>query len=267
MKKLKGMMIVICLISFSANVFSNEAREHAMKAFFMMEESPFDDKVFEKGIQNIKKANEIDPEEEWVFVSASLAALLQGYKIGNMYSSKTFTEESIDKAYEFAEIAIGKGGKQSQTHAQMARVLIIKGNYKKAWMILNKAYKLDEKSFYAWFYRGVISRLMQDYERAEKNFIEAQNNISHKYQKKLVTRQRQYAAEAAGDHEKEEEMLLLNIADFPRNAYMYGNYANFLYRFQRYEEAVDFYVKAIAITPYGNAIKWHKKAKEKASSN
>ena len=50
-------------------------------------------------------------------------------------------------------------------------------------------------------------------------------------------------------------MLLENIQLFPEQAHRYGNYASFLKRENRKEEAIQNYRLAIEIRPYGNAKK------------
>lgn len=105
---------------------------------------------------------------------------------------------------------------------------------------------------------------MKGYKDAVSNLDEAESQITHKYQKKLITRQRQRVARKLGDKVLEERMYKKNIDDFPENAYMYGNYASFLLKNGRPEESVVFYEKAISISPYTRALKKLEEAKRKA---
>ena len=146
----------------------------------------------------------------------------------------------------------------------LARVMIIKQEYKKAWHLLNKAYKLDKSNYYTWLYKSLIGYYMKAYDDALSNLDEAEKHITHRYQNKMVTRQRQRVARRVGDKALEEKMYKKNIDDFPDNPYMYGNYASFLLRNDRPKESVFYYEKAISITPYPRAVEKLKEAKRKA---
>lgn len=140
---------------------------------------------------------------------------------------------------------------------------IIKGEYRQAWVLLNKSYQLDNNNYYAWFYKALIAYYMKEYDDTLSKLNEAENRITHRYQKKHVTRQRMRVAKKTGDKELTEKMYKKNIEDFPENAYMYGNYASFLLDNDRPEESVIYYEKAISISPYQQAINSLEEAKQK----
>lgn len=252
------------LLVLPTNTFADTARNYAMKAYHLMEESPFDNGVFQESMSLIDSAYKSDPNEPWVYIASSLAIMQQGYKIGSWYNHKSFRSGIVDKALQFAEKAKQLGKTESQAYAHLARMLIIKNEYRKAWEFLNKSYQLDNSNYYAWFYKALISYYMKGYDDTLSNLDEAEKHITHRYQKKFITRQRQRVARKQGDKALEEKMYKKNIEDFPENAYMYGNYANFLLKNGRPRESVVYYEKAISITPYPNALNKLEEAKRKA---
>ena len=248
----------------STSIFAGTARDQAMKAYHLMEESPFDSRVFQESISLIDSAYESDPNEPWIYIASSLAIMQRGYKIGSWYSHKSFRSGAIDKALQFAEKAKQLGKTESQAYAHLARILIIKNEYRKAWDLLNKSHQLDNNNYYAWFYKALIYYYMKGYDDSLPNLDEAEKHITHRYQKKLITRQRQRVARKQGNKVLEEKMYKKNIEDFPENAYMYGNYASFLLNNDRPRESVIYYEKAISIKPYPKAIEKLEEAKRKA---
>ena len=247
-----------------ANVDGENAKALAKKAYFTLEESPFDREVYRQAGILLNSANSLNDKEPWVYIGLSLATMQHGYKKGSWFRQKSFSKRSVDKAFEHAKKAVELGPNESQSYAHLARMYIIKKEYRKAWGELNTSYALDNNNFYAWFYKGLVYYYMKGYEKAVVNLDEAEKNIIHRYHKKLVTRQRQRVARKMGDKELEEKMYKKNIQNFPDNAYMYGNYAGFLFRNKRYEKAAEFYEKAINIKPYAHAQGQLIKAKIKA---
>lgn len=256
-------MTFLCLLfSCNANIEIENARDSARKAYHLMEESPFDGMIRANALKLISKANQTDPNEPWVYIASSLATMQSGYKIGSWFHKDSFQERALDKALELANKAIQVGPDESQAYAHLARVLIIKGEYRKAWDHLNTAYQLDNSNFYAWFYKALVFYYKQGYDKALENLDEAEALITHRYQIKMVTRQKGNVARQTGDTALEEKMYKKNIEDFPQNAYMYGNYGSFLLRNNRPKEAVHIYEQAIAISPYPQARKMLEKAKK-----
>jgi len=258
-------IISACLmLVLSTSSLAGSSKDYAMKAYHLMEESPFDREAFQRAVELINSAYKSNPNEPWVYIAYSLAAMQQGYKSGSWYRHKSFGNGVIDKAYQFAEKALQLGINESQTYAHLAKVLIIKKEYRKAWKLLNKSYQLDKSNYYSWFYKGIIDYYMKGYDDSLSNLDEAEKLITHRYQRKLITRQRQRIARKQGDKNLEERMYKKNIEDFPKNAYMYGNYASFLLKNSRPKESVFYYEKAISIAPYQKAVNKLKEAKKKA---
>lgn len=246
---------------------AGDPRSDSIQAYHQMEESPFDSNTFQSSLKLVNAAYESNPEEPWVYIAYSLATMQQGYRIGSWFRLKSFRSGYIEKALELAEKAKIYGESESQSYAHLARIKIIQKKYREAWDLLNQSYRLDNENFYAWFYRALIHYYMKGYEDAWTHLDEAQERVTERYQKKLVTRQRQRIARKQGNKVLEEQMYKRNIEDFPDNPYMYGNYASFLLANKRYKESVDFYEKAIAIKPYPRALSKLEEAKKKAGLN
>lgn len=113
------------------NTFADSAKSSAMKAYYFMEESPFDRDAFKKAILILNSAYKSDPNEPWVYIAYSLATMQSGYRIGSWYRLKSFNKGIIEKAQQLAEKAKELGENESQSHAHLARILIIKKEYKK----------------------------------------------------------------------------------------------------------------------------------------
>jgi tetratricopeptide (TPR) repeat protein len=174
----------------------------------------------------------------------------------------TFDDGAVEKALAFAKRALELRPTESQASAQVARIYIIKKEYQTAWTLLNTAYDNDATNYYPWYLRGVIAVKMNDPKRALVQFDEAEKLAKHKYQHRQLNYQRQYIAKMNGDAAAEEALLKKNIQDNPDRANIYGNYAQFLKKHKRYDEAIAYWEKAIAISPYPHAIEQLKKTRE-----
>lgn len=227
----------------------------AEEAYHQLEANVFDRGQVEDAVAKIRRAKENRPDDAWVFMALSLAVLVDGYKIGDWYDPRTFAEGSVDQAYALALKARELDPKISQTHAHLARILIIKGEFRPAWEILNEAYRLDANSFYPWYFKGIIGEKFRDSRQALQAFDEAERRVSHSYQTHLVNLHRQNVAKFEKNFEEEERLLRENIKLEPDSPHVYGNYAHFLKAHGRYDEAIEFWEKAIAIGAYPAAVK------------
>jgi len=160
-----------------------------------------------------------------------------------------------------AEKAKDLGPEESQAYAHLARIHIIKREYRTAWELLNTSYKIDPINFYAWYYKGIVSEKMKDAPRANRHFDEALEHVGYAYQRKLVNIHQRKVARLQNDTTKQENLLKENIANFPNDAHVHGNYAAFLMRQKRYSEAVDYWEMAVDRGSYRKAEEQLAKAK------
>ena len=224
-------------------------------AYFEIEANVFSRAELQRAWAKVAVARDANPNDPWVYLSTSLGVLVSGYQIGDWYSLKTFNEGTVDEALTWAEKARASDPRNSLAHAHIARLLIVKGEYEKAWDTLTIAHSLAPDSFYPWYFRGIIAEKMRDVGRASEYFKNAEERVQHKHQLGLVNSHRQYVAQISGDLREQERLLKENIARDPGNAHFLGNYAHFLRRQKRYEESIRYWTTAIAISPYPNAVK------------
>lgn len=246
-----GIFIPIFCIFLAAETVS--AATVAQEAYYELEATVFDPTLIEKALDAIERRDS-EKNDSWRYLTASLAVLISGYKIGDWYSLKTFEEGTADRALALANKALQLDPKNSQSHAHYARLLILKGEYQMAFTMLNEAHRLDGNSFYPWYFRGIIAEKMRDAPRARSAFDEAERRVSHEYHNSLINIHRQKVAKFSKLYDEQERLLQENIAHNPNASVYYGNYAKFLMAHKRYDEAIAYWEKAIAISPYRQAI-------------
>lgn len=152
----------------------------------------------------------LDNDAEWVQLSYSMLWLDQGYKIGDRYLQDSYVDTFLVISHEIALEAV-KDNQTSESYSHLARLQIIRGEYKKAWQTLNRAYHLDKSNFYPWYLRGIIAYFMNDLQKAENMLVESQERAEFKFQRRIAIGYRQEVARQAGNYLKEEQLLLQNI--------------------------------------------------------
>lgn len=222
--------------------------------YYRLEADVFNMQLVGQARQRIIAAKAENPGDAWIYMDESLLVLIDGYKIGDWYRLDSFQPGTAERALTLAAKARDLAPDNSQAHAHYARILILQGDLRGAWMALNKAYELDPSNFHAWYFKGIVAEHMKDAQRAEQHFAEADRLAKFDYQRRLVNIHRQHVAKNVGDTAEQERLLLENIRNNPKDALMYGNYAHFLMGKQRYAEAERYWKKAIAIEPYREAV-------------
>ncbi len=236
----------------------------AEEAFHLMASNAFSEHVQRAANEKLEMARQIDPEEPWIFLCQSYMTLQEGYRIGKWYKARSFAPGTADKAMPFARKAVSLDPNFSKGYSHLGWLHIIKGDYRNANRFLDTAYNLDDASFQVWLYKGTLALEMRNVDAAREMFEEAQRYAAHPYQKSVIRGRKRDVARLTGDTREEESLLLEAIEEDPYSAYPYGNYANFLMNQGRYNEAVEFYEKAIRIKPYPAAIRALEEARKKA---
>jgi tetratricopeptide (TPR) repeat protein len=230
-------------------------RSPAEEAYYQIESNVFNRHAISDAQAKLDQARRANPHDPWVYLTASLAVLVSGYTIGDWYSPQTFVEGTIDKALDLAVKAVDADPQESQGHAHLARLKSLQGDYKAAWEVLTEAYKRNPNSFYPWYFRGIIAEKMRDAVIGRFYFDEAEKRVAYKYQASLLNIHRQQLAKLSGDLAEQERLLKDNIANSPDKPHFYGNYASFLMSQKRYDEAIQYWQKAIELGPYREALK------------
>lgn len=227
--------------------------DRAMKAFYAIDADALNGSVLRDADLAVGIARIQAKSDPWVEIAQSRLVLEHGYRSGVRSRMQSYRPEALRQALEHAQRAIALGPKESMAHVQLARLLIITGELQTAWEHLNQAHDLDPQGFYPWYYRAVIARLMEDPRRSSQALDEAEIRATRTYQLSWVAHARTDLAESTGDIAAEEAGHRREIELTPTDAYAYGNYAVFLKRERRFDEAVAYYRKAIALKPYGLA--------------
>jgi tetratricopeptide (TPR) repeat protein len=238
------------------------ARELAEEAYHQMEANVFTPNELSAAIRKLKAAQNSDPNEPFVYLTTSLAILVQGYKIGEWYDMEAFVEGTIDKAMTAANRALTLDPKLAHSYAHLARLQIVKKDFQKAQELLNTVQALDPESFYGWYFQGVLYEKLATPEKAREFLDKAESHVQYEYQRVLVNLHRQNVAALQKDFSEEEQLLKENIANDPENPHLYGNYAHFLMQHGRYVEAVEYWQKAIRLGPYPDAVKRLREAEQ-----
>lgn len=243
--------IALCLYAIPAMAAASTLGE---EAYHQIEANVFNGNALAEAVNKMGKAHQLNNKDPWVYLSASLFTLVQGYKIGDWYRIGTFQDGTVDKALGYAAKALEVDDKESQCYAHLARLKIIQKKYREAWDLLDKAHELEPDNFYAWYFRGIIAEKMRDPERGISYFQEAEKHLQFSYQQKLLNNHRQELAKLSGDAVSQEALLKKNIDNYPNDPIVYGNYAMFLKTQKRYDESITYWEKAIALSPYRHAL-------------
>lgn len=259
---MKAQLVLLFLcVAYTSATFSETAKQISKRAYYLIDESPFDSNAHEQARILIEKGYEQNPDEPWLYITSSLLMLHDAYKIGSRFNATTYDNATFLEAVELAEVAKSLGREEGQAWVNLANYKIISRDLRGADRLLDRAGELDPNNFYLWYYRSVVNYARKEYEYSRINLEIARGLTTHYYQRKLITRQNQRNAKKMGDIKLQEELYVQNIRDFPENAYMYGNYANFLKYQKRFRESALEYQKAVAINPYGRAVEQLKKVK------
>lgn len=249
-KKVAISVLASAIAIFPIITNANNSEELAKEAFYEIEADPFNSYVVEKAAEKIANAYKEQPHNPWVLVAVSRLVLEMGYRRGDRSKLKTYSPGTVDKAGEYAEEALNYGTDVGMAHVQYSKIQMINGDLKGAWLTLNRAYSIDPKDFYPWYYRAVISIRMKDFEKAESYLLEAENRAERFYQKTWVAERRINVAKLIGDEDGIELAYKKAIDVDPTSPHKYGNFANYLKIKKRYKEAITYYEKAISISSY-----------------
>lgn len=237
----------------------------AHEAYFQIEANVFNARELRDATSRIATAHRANPDDPWVYLATSLATLVRGYQIGDWYEERTFRDGVVEQATAIAQQALVLGPHESQAHAHLARLKIIRGEYLSALELLDESARLDSANFYPWYFRGIAARKMGDFETARSSFDRAAQHAALEHQDMILTRHRQDVERLAGNFEEQERLLLENIRRHPTGPHVHGNYAHFLMRHRRYEEAVTHWEHAIELGRYPEAVRRLPEAKQLAA--
>ena len=234
----------------------------AERAYYEIEENALYFATIERALASVERARAANPRDPWAYAAQSLAVLAAGYQIGDRYTLKSYDPEAVERALGLARRAVELDPSNCMFHVHLARFQIIKEEYDAAFETLTAAHDLDPDSFYPWYMLGIVAEKRRNRAEAELYFLEAAQRQSRPAQAMYLNTRRQNLARMAGDVAEEESLLKQNIALDPKSPYGYGNYAAFLMRQKRYDEAIVNWETAVRLGPYRRAIEQLERAKK-----
>ena len=257
---------IILIWITSNNLLANNpvqltAKNLAYNAHEKLLNNSFNRNVRAQVILDLERAYGLNSKEPWVYMTASLLAITQGYKVGSWYEQTSFNPGTVDKAIEVANKTIQLDRDFVRGYTQLAWFFIIKEDYEKANLYLERANALDKKSYYMWLYKGTLAFKQKQYDLAKTLYDTAFVYAATSHEKTLINIRRRDLASRLGNIAEQERLLLANIQNNPNSAYSYGNYGSFLISHERYKEAIKYLEKAVSITPYNLALENLKLAK------
>ena len=222
----------------------------AKEAYFLIEGNVFNSRKIRRALLKIEEAKKRNPEDPWVYLSSSIAYLVRGYSGGDWYQLKNFEESNVEKSFELARMAVKLDSRESQAYAHLGRLYILVRDFPRARKSLHRALRLDENSFYPWYFKGILFEKQRKWQEAKNQFNEAEKRAQFKYHHMILNSHRGRVALLEGDIAKKENLLKINIKNNTKNIWMYDNYADFLVSQGRYDEAINMWKKAVSIKPY-----------------
>jgi len=240
-RALRGLLLNFFIIS-SAFCELNKAHEYFIKGDWKRAVEEF----YAEGVQNLS------PEQ-----LNNLALSL--YYLGRYEDTKRLLKPFVDKdlrsrvvyylaiATKDKDIALKELSQISTVEAIIAQAIIIMNKEsEKALKLLNEAINKDPDNFWAWFYRGVILELREEFMEASKAyknairlnpfFAQAHNNLGYCY------KEMHYYSYAVEEYLKAIELI-------PDNAGYYYNLGNAYTHLERIDEAFSAYKKAVELDP------------------
>ncbi len=235
---------------------------NAERAYYELDGDLLSRATLAKALATVERARQANPRDPWAYATQSYAVLAGGYQIGDRYSLKSYDPAAVDRALGLAKRAVELDPSTSLFHAHLARIQLIKGDYETAFEELTTAHDLDPDSFYPWYLLGIIAEKRRNRAEAELYFLEADLRKSQPSHAGSLNTRRQNLARMAGDLAAEERLLKEGIELDPKSPYGYGNYATFLMRQKRYDEAVKNWETAVRLGPYRHALDQLEKTKQ-----
>jgi tetratricopeptide (TPR) repeat protein len=254
---------ILCYFTESYSA-ENRAREMAREAYHQIEGNVFNGDEIEDAMKKLSQAKKINEKEPLIYLGESLAVLVIGFKSDDWYEMENFQQGTVGEAIKIAEHAYSLNKDLSPTYSHLARLHIIKKEFELAQQLLNKAKAIDSKSFYPWYFQGILYEKTMKLEDAKTSLTKAESLAIFPYHRLIVNGHRQKIAYLENNYNEQERLLLKDIKNLPNSPHAYGNYGSFLLDHGRIEEAIIQLEKAIRIAPYPLALRRLDEARELA---
>ena len=232
------------------------SRQKAIDVFWALEARPWDSQTLGYAKAELETAKQRNSNEPWVYISEAKLVRTLGYK-----SYQNYTEESGKVALDLSKKAVELDPNLSMAHAYYGLMLYSAGKNELAWMEYQKAMKLDPNNAWPVFYTAEAIADAKDLKQLEIWMAKVEPLAKGKiYQHRLHVLRRRLA-NLKKDDAAVEASFKTDLADQSENPWLHGNYASFLTRQKRYDEAIQYYEKALLIMDYGMAREGLEKAR------
>jgi tetratricopeptide (TPR) repeat protein len=243
----------------------NPARGLALEAYDLTTSSPEGGPKRAQTLDLLERARAIDPDEAEIFLVEMLQILQNGHRLGTWYDASSYFPGTIRKATGLARKAVKADPQYSKGYAILAWMMIVEQNYAEAESLLEKAYSLDNESFYYWLYYGTLLMVTERYNDAMNAYDTAMTYTSSDVLMGIIKIRKRDLAKLSGNSEEALRLYQQEIDRDPQSPYSWGNYGTYLVCIGRYDEAIPYLSKAIDISPYPLAIQFLAFAKAKTA--
>jgi Tfp pilus assembly protein PilF len=224
------------------------SRQKAIDVFWALEARPWDNQTLGYARAELETAKQRNSNEPWVYIAEAKMVRTAGYK-----SYQNYTVESGEVALDLAKKAVELDPNHSMAHAYYGLMLYSAGKNELAWKEYQTAMGLDPNNAWPFFYTAEAIADAKDVKQLEIWMAKVEPLAKgQRYQHRLHVLRRRLA-NLNKDDNAVEASFRADLADQSENPWLHGNFASFLTRKKRYDEAIQYYEKALLIMDYGMA--------------
>jgi Tfp pilus assembly protein PilF len=237
------------------------ARAMSKEAYETIYQHPFEPPILDKAGKQLDQAHALNEKEPYVWLGAAELVLAEGFHSGNFLNARNYEPGTADRAMTLAQRALQLDAKLSDAHIVAAKIFLMLGRFTDAQRELDSARQLEPTGFKPWFYQAVWYWRQGDVAKCQEALRSARAAARSDWEQRSLLYQLEEMAESRGDEEQHEKIHKALIALDPNRPWPHGNYGWFLLERERYDEAIAEFEKAVAITPYPNAVSGLEEAK------
>jgi cytochrome c-type biogenesis protein CcmH/NrfG len=258
------LLAAVCLSALPAVAEQpSQARAIARAAFELIEEHPFEHARLRQAMAEIDRARALDPDESYVFLAAALLLKAAGYHSGDRFEERSFSPELLEKSIELTERAVKADEKNVDAHVELASLYVAQRRFPEAQHHFFVAYKLAPEDFDVWYGQAVAWWKQGNAQKSHTALAGAEKRVRTDHDRITLLRQKERVARSRNNWPEVEAILEEEIRLTPDSPWAHGNYAGFLLRQRRYDEAVAEYEKAVKLGPYPIAERGLQEAKKR----
>ncbi|MGV7220227.1 MAG: tetratricopeptide repeat protein [Nitrospinales bacterium] len=234
-----------------------QAKELSLQALELLKYNPFKPNVTIEAMAKLENAQKLNPEEPWVYLGFGEVIRTLGFRRGSWSKESSYAPSTIQKAIEYFEQALKHDPNHFRAHTKLAFSYITLGKEDQAMDFINKAHKIDDQNFIAWstHLQLFLSLKLDHVDQIRMLFVESLKRAKTTANLLTLEDKLEKFAYNLGDFLLAEKIYRMKISREPENAYHHGNFGEILRNHKRFEEARGEFEKAVALIPYGIAVK------------